>query len=106
MGIERIVTNDNPKVAPVVWKQLQGLLAEAGEAATLRMIDGLPAFPDEEPESQWKELRVGFAHGMVTIRRSDPTTYRIVTWGDIDPQLQVSVERVRQALEAIFRQTR
>ena len=50
------------------------------------MIDGLPAFPDEVPEAGWKELRVGFSSGMVTLRRG-PNHLACVVWGNADGEL-------------------
>jgi hypothetical protein len=61
-------------------------LAAAGERPTVRMIDGQPAFPDEQPEDGWRELRVGFAAGMVTIAR-DGGRWRFTVWGTDDPPL-------------------
>ena len=51
------------------WGTVKGQLARVGELGPLRMIDGLPAFPDESPEADWRELRIGTAAGMVTVRR-------------------------------------
>lgn len=57
------------------------------------MIDGLPAFPDEEPPTDWRELRVGTDAGMVTIRR-EPARLRCVIWGNADPALASAWARV------------
>lgn len=43
------------------WDLIRTQLARLGLDSPLRMIDGLPAFPDEAPEPGWRELRVGVA---------------------------------------------
>lgn len=80
MGVERVIrfAADVP-----TWSAVAAKLSEVGETPALRMIDGLPAFPDEVPEATWQELRIGLAGGMVTLRRSG-TEVRIVTWGATD----------------------
>ena len=45
MGVQRVVTF--PAGEPT-WPAVAAKLAEAGERPPVRMIDGLPAFPDEE----------------------------------------------------------
>ena len=50
------------------------------------MIDGQLAFPDEGPTEEWRELRLGTPHGMVTVRRA-PDRVVLVTWGNADPRL-------------------
>ena len=64
MGVERRVPlpHGEPPFAAVAAK-----LTEAGDPPVVRMIDGLPAFPDELPEGGWREVRLGFPAGMVTI---------------------------------------
>jgi len=60
------------------------------------MIDGLPAFPDEVPEDGWRELRLGFSAGMVTIRRS-ASAWECTVWGTADPELLNARDRVAAA---------
>jgi hypothetical protein len=50
------------------------------------MIDGLPAFPDEVPPEDWRELRLYFPPGMVTLRRS-PSNWQALVWGNSTPEL-------------------
>jgi hypothetical protein len=91
MGLDRTIrfpTSETPS-----WDAIQARLACVGEAAPLRMIDGIPAFPDESPDPGWKELRVGTAAGMVTIRRG-PGTLTCVIWGTADPALNAAWEKV------------
>jgi hypothetical protein len=63
------------------------------------MIDGLPAFPDEEPSDDWKELRLAVSGGMVTIRRGANTIVCVV-WGNADAKLNEAWERVVWACAA------
>ena len=65
------------------WQHLCELLTGHGLTPQLRMIDGQPAYPDEQPVDEWTELRVGTAQGMVTLRR-EPDGIRLVTWGNAD----------------------
>jgi hypothetical protein len=60
------------------------------------MIDGMPAFPDETPEEGWRELRVGVAAGMVTIRRAGDS-FNCIIWGNADAALLASRDRVAWA---------
>lgn len=66
---------------PPSWPAVRQLLARHGVALKIRMIDGLPAFPDEEPADGWNELRVAAADGMITIRR-EAGRVAFVTWGN------------------------
>lgn len=68
------------------WAQVASRLETQHEKAIVRMIDGLPAFPDEIPESGWKELRVSLAGGTVTIRR-EAESISCVVWGNADAAL-------------------
>ena len=86
MGIERVIQFANPVPE---WPAIASAFQTMGVTASIRMIDGLPAFPDEIPEPGWKELRLGLAGGMVTLRRVGPTIH-CVTWGTADPGLQKS----------------
>ena len=84
MGIERIVRLPSNQVPH--WPEVAAKLAELGEQPVLRMIDNLPAFPDEVPPADWRELRVGLTGGMVTLRRDGPVV-RCVVWGTADSRL-------------------
>jgi hypothetical protein len=79
------------------WPEIAAKLAESGESPVLRMIDGLPAFPDEVPDPAWKELRVSLSGGMVTLRR-DVDTVRCVVWGSDDPAIQSALETCTRAV--------
>jgi hypothetical protein len=69
------------------WSSLAEFLAARGYPVQLRMIDGALAFPDEQPPENWRELRVGTAQGMVTLRR-EPDGVTLVTWGNADANLR------------------
>ena len=82
------------------WGAIQCQLARLGEPAPLRMIDGLPAFPDESPDEEgWRELRVGFVAGMVTLRRGGGTLTCVI-WSNSDPALMAARDRVAWACAA------
>jgi len=96
MGLDRTVRF--PGGVPA-WDAIKSQLARVGEPAPLRMIDGQPAFPDESPEANWRELRIGVATGMVTLRRgSDALT--CVVWGNADAALLAALDRVLWACAA------
>ena len=81
------------------WDVIKGQLARVGELAPLRMIDGQPAFPDESPEEGWRELRVGFSAGMVTLRRG-PDSLSCVVWSNADATLLAARDKVAWACAA------
>ena len=81
------------------WDAIRGQLARLGEPAPLRMIDGLPAFPDESPEDGWRELRLGFPAGMVTLR-SAADTLTCIIWSNADPALMGARDCVAWACAA------
>lgn len=97
MGVQRVVTF--PAGEPT-WPAVAAKLAEAGESPPIRMIDGLPAFPDEQPEDGWRELRLGFAAGMVTVARGQGG-WRFTVWGTDDPALLRAQEVTVQAAVAV-----
>jgi len=93
MGAERIIVLQGP----IAWESLRDRLSASGFPPVVRMIDGLPAFPDESPDAAWKELRLGFTSGMVTLRR-DGTSIRCITWGTDDPALMQARDACVDAL--------
>jgi hypothetical protein len=97
MGLSRTIPlpNGEPSWDAVV----QGLLS-LGETPQLRMIDGLPAFPDETPPDDWRELRVTLSGGMVTIKR-DVQAWTLVTWGTADAVLEEAQERLAQSIRSV-----
>ena len=83
MGMVRVVRF--PDAAPE-WPAVRALVTAAGVAVQMRMIDNMPAFPDEEPEAGWRELRVSLGGGMLTLRR-EPGSMSVVVWGNADDKL-------------------
>jgi hypothetical protein len=81
MGMEQTVVFE-PGTVPT-WAAVRDLLASRSFPVLMRMIDGQLAFPDEMPPETWQELRVGTAHGMITLRR-DGDRIQTVTWGNAD----------------------
>src|SRR5260370_1233191 len=98
MGVEQTVAL--PVAVVVSWPALVARLAGQQYSVQLRMIDGLPAFPDEDPSVDWRELRAGAAAGMVTLRRT-PTGVSVVVWGTADPALQAAANALLWAIAAV-----
>lgn len=84
MGMD--LTVDYPSGNLPSWTVARELLATAGFAVQVKMIDGQLAFPDEEPPESWQELRVGTPHGMVTLRRGRDRIVCVI-WGNADAAL-------------------
>src|SRR5947209_2189686 len=84
MGMDQAVTFAD---AIPSLNTVQELLAGRGYPVQIRMIDGELAFPDEAPPATWRELRVGTAQGMVTLRR-DGQRLVFVTWGNADADMR------------------
>ena len=78
------------------WPAARDLLTRRGVPVKMRMIDGQPAFPDEEPAEGWREIRLAAADGMVTIRR-DGERLVFVTWGNAGPALLRAVNALAWA---------
>jgi len=74
-----------PESAPA-WNKIRAELSQVSLTVALRMIDNLPAFPDEEPEDGWREIRIGVGVGMITLRRNGLRDECII-WGNSDPAL-------------------
>lgn len=91
MGLDRTV--QFPAGVIPAWGAIKSQLARVGERGHLRMIDGLPAFPEEEPESGWRELRVAVGTGMVTVRRAGDE-FTCVVWSNADANLLGARDRV------------
>src|SRR5436309_15395805 len=96
MGMDRTIRF---AAEPPAWDAIREQLRRVGEDGALRMIDGMPAFPDETPEPGWRELRVGTAAGMVTVRRR-PDSLSCVVWGSADSALTAAWHKVIWACAA------
>jgi hypothetical protein len=97
MGMEQTVAFEPGTVPP--WAAVRDLLAARGFPVQMRMIDGQLAFPDEVPPDGWQELRVGTAHGMVTLRR-DGDRMQTVTWGNADAAMMRAWNALTWAIAA------
>jgi hypothetical protein len=71
---------------PPSWESILAHWTQACTPIIIRMIDGLPAFPDENPSDNWKEVRVSTSAGMLTLRQAT-NHIAIVVWGNADPEL-------------------
>lgn len=83
MGLERMI--------PIVgsgptWGKVRECLGARGVVPQMRMIDNMPAFPDEEPEPTWGEIRLSLGHGMLTVRRQGGALH-VIVWGNADAAL-------------------
>ena len=94
MGMDQTVTFPGE---PPAWPAVATRLAGRGLPVQVRRIDGLPAFPDEEPPAEWRELRVGAEAGMVTLRRT-PEGVACITWGSAEGGLRRLWDSVAWAL--------
>ena len=97
MGLQRTVTfatDSRPS-----WESVVTAFKSLGETPIVRMIDDLPAFPDEIPEPGWRELRISLSGGMVTLRAA-PTGWACVIWGNGDPALLRSWDICCRAIAA------
>jgi len=97
VGMDRTIRFSSEAVPG--WPAIKAQLARVGETGELRMIDGMPAFPDEEPPADWRELRVGTRAGMVSVRRG-PDTLTCVVWGNADDALSAAWARAVWACAA------
>ena len=94
MGVDRTIRF--PAAEPPAWDAIRDQLRRVGEDGSLRMIDGMPAFPDEEPAVDWRELRVSLGGGMLTLRR-EPGRMRVIVWGNADEALKRDQQALAQA---------
>ncbi|MBX9680074.1 MAG: hypothetical protein K2X38_15030 [Gemmataceae bacterium] len=98
MGLDRKVRFD-PKQLPA-WPAMAAKFKSEGLAVSMRMINGELAFPDEEPEPDWRELRVAAAGNMITLRR-DPDGISLVIWGNADDALKLAWEQMAHAIASL-----
>jgi hypothetical protein len=93
MGMERVIAFSGRAPA---WEAIQKELGAAGLPVVVRMIDGLPAFPDEVPAEGWREVRISTPAGMMTLRQQ-PGGIAVVVWENADEQLLREWEKVVEA---------
>src|SRR5262245_58279244 len=95
MGMDQKVLFAAERMPP--WARVRNSLAQCNHLVQMRMIDGELAFPDEEPPASWRELRVGTAAGMISLRReADGVT--LVVWGNAERPLRESWNAIAWAL--------
>ena len=100
MGMDRTIAFAG---TPPSWSNIRERIVAAGLTVQLRMIDGLPAFPDEVPEEGWRELRISTPGGMMTLRLQ-PGQLSVVVWGNASIELVRDWEAVERACsEAVNR---
>lgn len=97
MGLDRTIRFPTGRTPS--WGAIRAALHRVGEVVSLRMIDGLPAFPDETPGDGWKELRIGLSAGMITLRRG-PDALTCVVWGNAEGPLRTAWDRLCWACAA------
>ena len=78
MGIQVIVPGAKPENAAQATREM-GL--------PLRLVDNLPAFPDEAVPEAFEEIRVAAQTGMISIR-SGAEGLILVVWGNADLSLR------------------
>ena len=84
MGMELAVRFQK---APPAWTAARDILATRGHTFQVCMIDGQLAFPDEQPQEPWSELRLRTPQGMITVRR-ETNRLVFVTWGNAEAGLR------------------
>ena len=94
MGLSRSI--QLPSGEPT-WEAVAKRLVSMGETPLLRMIDGQPAFPDETPPDDWRELRVTLSGGMITLKRTHQA-WTLVTWGTADEALTAAEAHLAEAI--------
>jgi len=82
------------------WQRLAEESNRRGVLLQLRMIDNLPAFPDEVPEDGWRELRVSAHAGMITLRRVGDGI-QLITWGNADAELLAARDALADAIASL-----
>ncbi len=95
MGLDQRIVF--PQANTPTWPALAERLAAGGVACQLRMIDGELSFPDETPREEWRELRLGTPHGMITLRR-ERDGMRLVIWGNADAGLLADRDKIAGAI--------
>ncbi|MCY2939648.1 MAG: hypothetical protein NTV55_14995 [Planctomycetota bacterium] len=78
MGMEVIISGAKP---------IQVMRAAYDLSLILRMVDGLPAFPDESVPEAFQEIRLGGPGGMISVRVA-MEGLQLVVWGNADKDLR------------------
>jgi len=67
------------------WPAVRDRLTAAGFTPQMRLIDNMPAFPDEDPPADWKDIRLTLGGAMLTVR-NEGATWHVVVWGNADAE--------------------
>ena len=102
MGMEQKVVL--PAGQTPVWPKLADHCVAQSFPLKVMMIDGELAFPDETPGDAWREVRVGTAHGMVTLRRAEDGVH-LVTWGNAEGPVRAAWETLARLVAEAFEGT-
>ncbi|QVL30415.1 hypothetical protein KIH39_16330 [Telmatocola sphagniphila] len=82
------------------WSAIQAAAAKALLPLAIKMIDNLPAFPNEEPEDGWKEIRFSTTAGMMTLRKNGHSLDCVI-WGNADAQLTSEWQKLVEILSVL-----
>ena len=97
MGMTKTVTF---AAEPPTWPAVRDRLTAAGFTPQMRLIDNMPAFPDEDPPADWKDIRLTLGGGMLTVRNDGPS-WHVVVWGNADAETLAHQDTVVKACEGI-----
>lgn len=90
-----MTTSINLPTPTPTWSIIRERLIAHGHTPQMRLIDGMPAFPDEDPPEAWREIRISFGGEMISIRNQG-NTWDLVTWGNADAVTQQQVQLLKQ----------
>lgn len=88
MGMQVSVPGGSPRLVAQAAKE-QGL--------ALRMVDNLPAFPDEAVPEEFQEVRLAGPAGMISVR-SGPPGLTLVVWGNAEDALRQDLSKLAARL--------
>lgn len=74
-----------------------GVISGLKDPWQLRLVDGLPAFPNEAVPEEFREIRLALNSGMVTII-TEEFGLKLVTWSSIDQPFRQAVDRLAEGL--------
>ncbi len=92
MGMEVVVP-----IAQVRWKLLLETLAARGLPGMIVMVDGALQMPGAQPPETWKDVRLRFPVGTVTLARRAGGV-AVVVFGNADAGLQQAQQQLAAVL--------
>lgn len=90
MGIQVTIPGCEPGNVRVVAKDL---------GMALRLVENMPAFPDEEIPEEFSEIRLGSDGGMISVR-NQPGALVLVVWGNAEESLCQALVKMAGGLAA------